>query len=206
MTPGTPGTAGIDYSGIWANSMAISREPYHPFFMEIPRQEEKREDTYSIFPYQLQTEPVKKTQEGAQNQIIVRAVAQITEQPSRQYAEFLFRKNLRGMLPLLDQLKPNLNNPDGAKFMHGFRERLYEVWKVADSLPKEKEILISTLEEAIRGKRWRDLTTGQVQVLEQIIEQTESGPLPLTAAFKALHKNFIDIYPSAAVDEDYDEK
>jgi hypothetical protein len=205
MTPGTPGTAGIDYSGIWANSLVISREPYRPFFMEIPGQQEERGDTYSIFPYQLQTEPVKKIREGAQRQIIVRAVAQITEQPSQQYADFLFRKNLREILPLLNQLKPNLNNPEGAKFMHGFREKLYEVWTVAESLPKERKILISTLEEAIRGKRWRDLTTGQVQVLEQIVDQTESGKLPLAVAFKALHKSFIDIYPSATIDEDYNE-
>ena len=205
MTPGIPGTAGIGYSGTWANSLVMPREAYRPYFMEIPEQKEERGDTYSIFPYQLQTEPVKKIREGAQTQIIIRTIAQTSEPPSPQYADFLFRKNLREILPLLDQLKPNLNSPDGAKFMHGFREKLHEVWSVADSLPKERKILISTLEEAIRGKRWRDITTRQVQVLEQIIDKTESGKLSLTAAFKVLHKSFIDIYPSATIDEDYNE-
>jgi len=68
-------------------------------------------------------------------------------------------------------------------------------------LPQEKVLFLSALEETVRAKRWRDLATGQVQILEQVIKQTESGTLNLAGALRTLHRNFIDIYPSASIDE-----
>lgn len=91
--------------------------------------------------------------------------------------------------------------------MTGFREQITKAWEIKDALPKERVLLVSTLEEAIRGKKWRDLTIEQIEQLKNIIEQTGDLSLnqkKMAELFRALHKSGIDIYPAATVDEDDD--
>ncbi|MBI5746680.1 MAG: hypothetical protein HZA13_06745 [Nitrospirae bacterium] len=129
------------------------------------------------------------------------------EKLSPAFAEFILRKNLKMMLLLLEKLKDNLGKLEGAAFMTGFREQITKAWEIKDALPKERVLLVSTLEEAIRGKKWRDLTIEQIEQLKNIIEQTGDLSLnqkKMAELFRALHKSGIDIYPAATVDEDDD--
>jgi hypothetical protein len=172
-------------------------KPYHAPPPEVPQ---GKEDRYSEFIPQSSTEPIKEGGNGASHVVDI-AGPIYTEKKSRQYAELVFEHSIKEIPSLLDELRVNLENPEGAKFMQGFRERLHRIWEVADALPKEKILFLSALEETVRGKRWRDLTAWQVQVLEQIIKQTENGTVNLASALGTLHRNFIDIYPSASIDE-----
>lgn len=141
-------------------------------------------------------------------QKLEKLVLEEAEKPSRAFAEFTLRRNVKEMLGLLGELKLNLDRPEGAASMIKFRQRLNEAWKVRDSLAKEVLLLLSAIEEVIRGKKWRELTTGQIEVLERIVQ--EAGEVRLTRkrmaeVFRAIHKSGIDIYPASAVDEDDDE-
>ena len=189
-------TAGVDPLQNFSDSMSVLN-PYLTSFIQPPQE---KEDRYSEFLYKGLTPQILEKGNGA-SQVIDVTASRYAEKPSRQYAELVFQRNMKEIPSLLEQLKANLQNPEGAKFMQWFREKLHRVWEVADALPKEKVLFLSVLEEAVRAKRWRDLETGQVQILEQVIKQTESGTLNLTGALRTLHRNFIDIYPSASIDE-----
>jgi hypothetical protein len=189
-------TTGVGPLQNFVDSMSVIK----PYFSSIKQPLQEKEDRYSEILYKGLTPQILEKGNGA-SQVIDITASRYAEKPSRQYAELVFQRNVREMPSLLDQLKTNLQNPEGAKFMQWFREKLHRIWEVADSLPKEKVLFLSALEEAIRAKRWRDLETGQVQILEQVIKQTESGTVNLTGALRTLHRNFIDIYPSASIDE-----
>jgi hypothetical protein len=206
MVPGIQprtATTGIDDFQAYANSISTFERPYRSSIIESP--EKRRVDASDFLELPPITEPIKGQLDKISTETLNEVVSERTEQPSRQYAELMFLKNFESMGSLLQQVGENLNNPDGAKFMSWFRDKLQEIWAITDSLSKDKVILISALEEAIRGKRWRDLTIGQIRVLGQIIKQTENGTLKLTNAFTILHQNFIEISPSAIVDEEDDE-
>lgn len=190
-------TAGVGPLQSFVDSISVFK-PYLPS-LNPPVQE--REDKYSEKPYRGLTPPIQEKGNGGASQVIDVTASRYAEKPSRQYAELVFQRGMREIPSLLEQLKGNLQNPEGAKFMQWFREKLHGIWEVADGLPKEKLLFLSILEETVRAKRWRDLATGQVQILEQVIKQTESGTLNLSGALRTLHRNFIDIYPSASIDE-----
>ena len=189
-------TAGVDPLQNFSDSMSVLN-PYLTSFVQPPQE---KEDRYSEFLYKGLTPQILEKGNGA-SQVIDVTGSRYAEKPSRQYAELVFQRNMGEIPSLLEQLKANLQNPEGAKFMQWFREKLHRVWEVADALPKEKVLFLSGLEEAVKAKKWRDLATGQVQVLEQVIKQTENGTLNLAGALRTLHHNFIDIYPSASIDE-----
>src|SRR4030042_2451452 len=189
-------TAGVDPLQNFSDSMSVLN-PYLTSFVQPPQE---KEDRYSEFLYKGLTPQIVEKGNGA-SQVIDITASRYAEKPSRQYAELVFQRSMREIPSLLEQLKVNLQNPEGAKFMQWFREKLHRVWEVADALPKEKVLFLSVLEEAVRAKKWRDLAAGQVQVLEQVIKQTENGTLNLAGALSTLHHNFIDIYPSASIDE-----
>ncbi|MEW6584965.1 MAG: hypothetical protein AB1442_05060 [Nitrospirota bacterium] len=179
---------------------ADSGTVFKPYLASLKEPLQEKEDIYSEFLYKGPTSQIVEKGNGA-SQVIDVTAAKYAEKPSRQYAELVFQRNMKEIPSLLEQLKANLQNPEGAKFMQWFREKLHRVWEVADALPKEKVLFLSALEETVRAKRWRDLAAGQVHILEQVVKQTESGTLNLTGALRTLHRNFIDIYPSASIDE-----
>lgn len=96
--------------------------------------------------------------------------------------------------------------------MTRLREQITKAWESRDALPKERVLLISALEEAIRGEKWRDLTLEQIEQLKNITEQTldlslnqkKMSELLMADIFRALHKSGIDIYPAATVEDDND--
>ena len=192
-----PVTAGVSPLQYFADSITAV-EPYRS---SLRQPLEEKADRYSEALYKGLTPQIKEKDNGGASQVIDVTGTKYTEKPSRQYAEVLFQRNMAEIPSLLEQLKSNLENAEGAKFMQSFREKLNRVWEVEDALPKEKVLFLSAVEEAVRGKRWRDLTTGQVQILEEVIKQTESGPWNLAGALRTLHSSFIDIYPSASIDE-----
>src|SRR4030042_2260438 len=189
-------TAGVSPLKDFADSITV----FKPYLASLKEPLQEKEDIYSEFLYKGPTPQIVEKGNGA-SQVIDVTASKYAEKPSRQYAELVFQRNMKEIPSLLEQLKANLQNPEGAKFMQWFREKLHRVWEVADALPKEKVLFLSALEETVRAKRWRDLATGQVQILEQVIKQTESGTLNLNGALRTLHRNFIDIYPSASIDE-----
>jgi hypothetical protein len=189
-------TAGVGPLQNFADSMSV----FKPYLAPLQQPLQEKEDRYSEFLYKGLTPQILEKGNGA-SQVIDVTASRYAEKPSRQYAELVFQSNMKEIPSLLEQLKANLQNPEGAKFMQWFREKLHRVWEVADALPKEKVLFLSVLEEAVRAKKWRDLAAGQVQVLEQVIKQTENGTLNLAGALSTLHHNFIDIYPSASIDE-----
>ena len=189
-------TAGVSPLQDFADSMTF----FKPYLASLKEPLQEKEDRYSEYIYHGLTPQIVEKGNGA-SQVIDITASRYAEKPSRQYAELVFQRSMREIPSLLEQLKVNLQNPEGAKFMQWFREKLHRVWEVADALPKEKVLFLSVLEEAVRAKKWRDLAAGQVQVLEQVIKQTENGTLNLAGALSTLHHNFIDIYPSASIDE-----
>jgi hypothetical protein len=199
MVPGIqfiqPTGVDVDPLRTFADSLSVFN-PYQPP-PEVPR---GKEDRYSEFIAQASTEPTKEGGNGASHVVDVTGPI-YTEKKTRQYAELVFERNMKEIPSLLDQLRVNLENPEGARFMQGVRERLRRIWEIADALPKEKILFLSALEETVRDKRWRDLAPGQVQVLEQIVKQAENGTVNLGFTLGTLHRNFIDIYPSASIDE-----
>lgn len=119
------------------------------------------------------------------------------------FSEFLFRRKAAEMITLLDKLKPNLQKPDGAVIMTFFRRSLEEIWNVAGNLPREKVIVVSAVEEAVRNTKWRELSIGQVDVLRRVLTDFD-GIADLDRAFRAIQRSQVDIYPSAA--DDFDEE
>jgi hypothetical protein len=189
-------TTGVGPLQDFADSMTA----FKPYLASLKQQPQEKEDRYSEFLYRGLTPQIVEKGDGA-SQVIDITASRYAEKPTRQYAELVFQRNMREIPSLLEQVRVNIQNPEGAKFMQWFREKLHRVWEVADALPQEKVLFLSALEETVRAKRWRDLATGQVQILEQVIKQTESGTLNLAGALRTLHRNFIDIYPSASIDE-----
>ncbi|MFV1950373.1 MAG: hypothetical protein ACC630_00215 [Nitrospinota bacterium] len=109
------------------------------------------------------------------------------------------------MIALLGKLKLNLDKPEGAMYMTKFRQLLNEVWKDKDVLSEEKIFLISAVEEVIRGKKWRELKTGQIKILEHIVRQIRDKTLSqkkMNEALREIHSSGMDIFPSSKIDED----
>ncbi len=125
------------------------------------------------------------------------------------FSDFLFRRKIAELISLLNELKRNLTSPDGARIMTSFRSSLEQIWHVAGALPREKLIIVSAVEEAVRNRKWRELTIGQVDVLIRVLSNVNSGAeissKELDRAFLAIHRSQIDIYPSAGEDFDDDE-
>lgn len=128
---------------------------------------------------------------------------------TRAFSEYHFGRKTAELVAHLTKLKQNLQNPEGAAIMTLFRSSLEQIWHVAGTLPREKIIIVSAVEEAVRDKKWRELSIGQVEVLQRVLSNVNIGAeiskSELDKAFSAIHRSQIDIYPSAAEDFDDDE-
>lgn len=124
------------------------------------------------------------------------------------FSEYHFRRKTAELIAHLNKLRNNLLNPEGAAIMTSFRRSLEQIWHVAGALPREKIIIVSAVEEEVRNKKWRELTIGQVDVLEHVLSNVNIGAEhstnELSRAFSAIHRSQIDFYPSAA--EDFDDE
>jgi hypothetical protein len=124
------------------------------------------------------------------------------------FSEYQFGRKTAELIAHLNKLKQNLQNPEGAAIMSLFRSSLEQIWHVAGTLPREKIIILSAVEEAVRNKKWRELTIGQVDVLQHVLSNVniaaEISKSELDRVFSAIHRSQIDIYPSAA--EDFDDE
>lgn len=91
-----------------------------------------------------------------------------------------------------------------------FRRSLEEIWHVAGRLPREKVLVVSAVEEAVRNTKWRELSVGQVDVLQRVLSNTsisaELSMLEVSRAFRAINRSRIDVFPSALVDEEEDDE
>lgn len=126
------------------------------------------------------------------------------EKPSRAYAEFKVQNNANEMVSLLKKIGDNLDNAQGAAYMVGFRQHLDDMWKFESSLPKERVILFSAVEEVVRGKKWRELNKKQITVLIHIVEQVSDKTLTdkkMSQALALIQNSSMDIYPSSKVDD-----
>jgi hypothetical protein len=135
--------------------------------------------------------------------------ARRNEQHTEAFSEYIYNRKTSELVSLLSALKPNLQKPDGAAIMNSFRSSLAEIWHVAGPLPKEKLVVVSIVEEAVRNRKWRELSITQVDVLQRVLSKasgsTELSKSDLDKIFGAIHGSEIDIYPSAAEDFDDDE-
>lgn len=196
-------TTGIGEFKVAVNSGTAFQEAYRPSIQGTPPEADM--DFMYSYP-RLTTSPGSRTLEllGEKPETFVPSEL---ERPSRAFAEFTTQRNLKKMLGLLGELKLNLDKPEGARTMAGFRQRLADAWSVRSGLPKERVLLLSAVEEVVRGKKWRDLSSAQIDVLERLLRQ--AGDVTLTAkkmaeAFRAIHKSQMNLYPAASVDEDDD--
>ena len=125
-----------------------------------------------------------------------------------EFSEYLFNRKTAELISLLDDLKPNLQQLEGAGIMTVFRRSLEEIWHVAGSLPREKVIVVSAIEEAVRNTKWRELSVGQVDVLQRVLSNVstpaEISRREVSAAFRAINRSRIDVFPSALVEEEED--
>lgn len=132
------------------------------------------------------------------------------------FSEYLFTRKTVELVALLTELKANLQKAEGAAIMTSFRRSLEEIWNVAGRLPKEKILIVSAVEEAVRNKKWRELSVGQVEVVQRLLTDVntvaDGSKADLDKAFRAIHKSQIDIYPCAGdefdeeAEGDYDEE
>lgn len=197
-------TAGIGEFKVAVNSAGAFQEAYGSSIAGTPA--EPNIDSIPLYFDLTGSEREPKRELLAQKREILDLAE--AEKPSRAFAEFTIRRNVKEMLGLLGELKLNLDKPEGAVAMGRFRQNLTEAWKVKDPLPKERILLLSAVEEVIRGRKWRELTTGQIEVLERIVWQAgyeTLTPKRMAEVFRTIHKSGMDIYPASAVDEDDDE-
>jgi hypothetical protein len=127
-----------------------------------------------------------------------------------EFSEYLFNRKTAEMISLLNDLKPNLQQIEGAGIMTVFRRSLEEIWHVAGRLPTEKVLVVSAVEEAVRNKKWRELSVGQVDVLQRVLSNVstpvEISRLEVSRAFRAINRSRIDVFPSALVEEEQDDE
>jgi hypothetical protein len=125
------------------------------------------------------------------------------------FSEYLFNRRTGELVSLLDDLKPNLHRIEGAGIMVAFRRLLEQIWHVAGRLPKEKVLIVSAVEEAVRNTKWRELSVGQVDVLQRVLSNVNTpadvSRAEMARAFRALNKSRIDVFPSALIEEEDDE-
>jgi len=121
---------------------------------------------------------------------------------SSPYANFILNRNLTKMLDYLIDLKNDLESPAGAVSMTYFRDKLKETWAVKESLPRDKVLTIVAIEEAIKGRRWRDLNLAQINTLEKIIQNLLKNTSSLKSVLSSIHSSGIEIYPSAEIDDE----
>lgn len=128
------------------------------------------------------------------------------EKPSRAYAELIVRKKTTEMFALLVKLNSNLETPEGARYMTTFRNILSVLWGLKDSLSKEKVVLISAVEEVIRGKKWRELTAVQIETLKNTVHQVGGivNSKALSESLRTIHRSGMDIFPDFEIDDDFD--
>ena len=207
----TTGTYERQAPGFAATMMEVPPRPkrpavYHEGTHSAPdlegfEEERPQPDTDSAYQPLREVSEVALAREG----LILKDVGK----PSPEFAEFTIRRNVKIMSSLLGKLRANLDNPEGAAIMVSFREKLSAAWKVKDSLPEERVFLLSAVDEVVREKKWRELTPGQVDVLSDILNSISDRALlakRMVAAFKAIHKSGIDIYPSSLISEEDEEE
>lgn len=128
------------------------------------------------------------------------------KQHTRGFSEYLFTRKTAHLISLLKDLKPNLQRIEGAGIMVAFRRSLEEIWHVAGQLPREKVLVVSAVEEAVRSTKWRELSVGQVDVLQRVLSNVstpvEISRQEVSRAFRAINRSRIDVFPSALVDEE----
>jgi hypothetical protein len=96
------------------------------------------------------------------------------------YSEFVFKRKTAELVSLLNDLKPNLQVAEGAAIMTSFRNSLEQIWTVAGPLPREKVIVVSAVEESVRNTKWRELSVGQIDVLQRLLtDETTGGGVPI---------------------------
>ncbi len=126
------------------------------------------------------------------------------------FSEYLFKRKTVELISLLNDLKSNLQQIEGAGIMVAFRRSLEEIWHVAGQLPKEKIVVVSAVEEAVRSTKWRELSIGQVEVLQgilsRVITSEELSNQDVSKAFRAINRSRIDVFPSALADEEEDDE
>ena len=59
------------------------------------------------------------------------------KQHTTAFSEFLFHRKTVELVNLLNRLKQNLQNPEGAAIMTLFRSSIEQIWHVAGTLPRE---------------------------------------------------------------------
>lgn len=205
------GTAGVDqkeYRGQRPPMVLSEPKRQLPYRSVIPERSPQdypdavnRDDgeTLSIF-----TRPVKPgtPQEQEGSHLTIRASER--KEPSRAFARVVLEKNAKKMLTLLQELKGNLDRPEGATLMVQFRGILANCWELRNAFPETTVFMLTTLEDAIRGKKWRQFTIGQIDTLEHVVGQLETIPSKhseLSKVFRMIRKSDIDTYPSAEIDE-----
>ena len=134
---------------------------------------------------------------------------QISNKPSKAYAELILIRNTRVMISLLGELQGKLDHPDGARCMTLFREALESAWKVRDGFSREKVLVLSAVEDSVRGRKWREFKQQQILGLKQTLEDLEGkvfGDQEMDRGFRTLHVSGLDVYPSSSTDEEADWK
>jgi len=132
-----------------------------------------------------------------------------TKKISPSYARYAIRQNRTHMLELLQKLKADIDSPESAGFMVQFRHFLEESWNLKDYVSREDNLLISAIEESVRGKKWRELNIPQIAALENALSNVSDPSMSdnlLKSLIRNILKSEIDIYPSSPIDEDDDGK
>lgn len=131
-------------------------------------------------------------------------------QHTTEFSEYLFNRKTAELISLLDELKPNLQQLEGAGIMTVFRRSLGEIWHVAGRLPREKVLIVSAVEEAVRNKKWRELSVGQINVLQRVLlnvsNPAEISHVEMSRTLRAINRSRIDVFPSALVEEEEDDE
>jgi len=124
------------------------------------------------------------------------------------YAEFAVHHGLGELRRYLEKLESAGASPEGAGWMGMFRDTLSALQDFLPSIGRERAIVISAIEETVRGMKWRELGSDHIRRLRTILNKASEplmGIREMGDAITSIHASGLDIYPSALIDEDEDE-
>jgi len=121
------------------------------------------------------------------------------------YAEYIVQAGLNSICKYCGQLGASLETAEGARWMTKIREELASVHRYLPFISRERALVITALEETIRGRKWRDLSISQIANISELASKTKDLQLnrrEFLHVLDLMNQRGLDVFPSADDDDD----
>lgn len=204
-----------------AKKMVIARSLDNPPWPETGKENLESSTTNPYFGITLTTFPKKnekiQSDSDKHSPDFTSSVAPTTfldyqpatqEDPSPAFVNFNVRKNINVILKHLPLITGNLGSPACAPYVVKTKEVFDGIWAYIDFLPREQAILLSTIEELFRGKKWREFQAQHIQLIEEKLNLAKNANITrkdLANSITKIQKSGLDIFPSSTYADDDDD-